>query len=314
MQPGLRRLERGAKHLTPNTAGSKHLREKLAVLSRHAARALVKAHDFDPAAALNALALQAQAEHPDLIAWDGECLTHRVWNVSAHQGRLHHGLHRPFELADDVSRCLQQLPAEWRMAGLLSLSFVEDFAIVRASDATVPWMAVALPSSWAPEDKVGRHFSQIHAPVADAERLRASGASLMQLVCNGQAWERFVWTVSPHPRLHAHPQHLDPRGWNLPPDHGPVIPHRAWWRTERQTFIPVSSHGLSVFTIGVHIQALDAAIATPAQAQQLHDAIASMSTAVLDYRGLTPVQPALLQWLKNRLEVCSQDAAPQGPP
>ncbi|MBX3638861.1 MAG: hypothetical protein KF683_26090, partial [Rubrivivax sp.] len=69
---------------------------------------------------------------------------------------------------------------------------------------------------------------------------------------------------------------------------------RAWWRTERQSFVPLPALGLAVFTIAVDVQPLAQALTTPARAQALHDAVASMSPAVLAYRGLQPVREALL--------------------
>ena len=56
MQPGLRRVEAGAMQLTPLTPGSRHQREKLAVLSAHASHALAVQPGFDATPALRALA------------------------------------------------------------------------------------------------------------------------------------------------------------------------------------------------------------------------------------------------------------------
>jgi dimethylamine monooxygenase subunit A len=39
---------------------------------------------------------------------------------------------------------------------------------------------------------------------------------------------------------------------------------------------------------------------SPQRAAALHDALASMSPAVLDYRSLGPVRDALLAWLQRR--------------
>src|SRR5690606_27086492 len=106
-----------------------------------------------------------------------------------------------------------------------------DLAIVDGRDATLPWLAVALPSHWAPETKVGRHFAEVHAPVADGELLRRAGDSLMRLVTGPERWERFVWNVTDQPRLHAHPDRCDDRRWQ----HTAVAD--AWFRSERQTFL-----------------------------------------------------------------------------
>ncbi|MFG5409629.1 heme-dependent oxidative N-demethylase subunit alpha family protein [Piscinibacter sakaiensis] len=95
--------------------------------------------------------------------------------------------------------CLAALAPAQRLAGLLSLAFVEDYAVLDARDTTLPWLAVCLPSHWAPEDKLGRPFAEVHAPVADNRLLVGAAGALARLVAGPQRWERFVWTLTPVP-------------------------------------------------------------------------------------------------------------------
>lgn len=294
MQPGLRRLAVGAAQLTPLAPGSRHQREKLAVLGAFPGLALQAVPGFDALPALHGLALHAATENPGHFAWDGQ--TAQAAGVSVRDGALTQQSAGPFGLGDELARCLRGLPPPWRLPGLLSLVFAEDFAIVDTQAATLPWLAVALPSHWAPQEKVGRHFSAVHAPVADNTLLLKAADALMRMVGGPARWERFVWNVSSHPRLHAHPLHVDPIRWPA----GCFDPDRAWWRSERQTFIPLPSLRQAVFTIAVQVQPLSQAINTPARAARLHDALASMSEAVLAYRSLGTVQAPLLQWLAER--------------
>ena len=294
MQPGLRRLAPGAVQLTPLSPGSVHQREKLAVLSAFPALALQAVPGFDAQPALASLSAHAAAEHPGHFAWDG--MTAHALGVTLTDGAVAQQVAGRFGLGDEVSRCLCGLPPAWRLPGLLSLAFAEDFAIVDTRHGTLPWLAVALPSHWAPEEKIGLHFSGVHAPVADNTLLLKAADALMRMVAGPDRWERFVWNVTPHPRLHAHPLHVDPVRWP-----GKVFDaDRAWWRSERQTFIPLPGLEQAIFTIGVQVQPLTQAVDTPARAGLLHDAVASMSPAVLAYRSLAQVQPALLQWLASR--------------
>ncbi len=105
---------------------------------------------------------------------------------------------------------------------------------------------MALPSHWAPEHKVGLHFAQVHAPVADNQVLLAAGDALARLVSAPARWERFVWTVTPRPTLNAHPAAAPAARWQAGDADG--VAAQAWWRTERQTFIPVPDAGAG----GVH--------------------------------------------------------------
>ena len=65
MQPGLRRLAPGAVHLTPLRPGSRHQREKLAVLSAFASQAMVCAAGFDARPGLHRVCEQAAQEQGD---------------------------------------------------------------------------------------------------------------------------------------------------------------------------------------------------------------------------------------------------------
>ena len=296
MQPGLRRLAEGSHQLHPNTRDSRHLQEKLQALGTPTPTALQCVSGYDPMPGLCALAAHAAQEQPESFGWDGERAAARLLGWSVCGGEL-----RP--IAGDaapifaVGTCLAQLPPEWRLAGLLSLAFAEDFALIDGRTARIPWLAVALPSHWAPEQKVGLHFAQVHAPVADNSVLLAAGEALARLVSAPTRWERYVWTVTPRPTLNAHPV-LPATAWQG--GHAEAVAAQAWWRTERQTFIPVPDASLAVFTILVDTQPLAQAIDRADKAQRLHDAIASMSPAVLQYRNLGTVREALLDWLARR--------------
>lgn len=298
MQPGLRRLAAGVQQFTPLTPGARHQREKLAVLSAYTSLALVQRSGFDPVPALHALAAHAAVEHPQALAWDGRRADARRLGVAVVGDVVHDTATGAFGLGDEVGRCLRGLPAGWRLAGLLCLAFAEDFAIVDGADATLPWIAACLPSHWAPQDKVGRHFAEVHAPVADNALLLRAGEHLMRLVCAPERWERFVWNVTDHPRLHAHPRRVPSPRWQHEP--GTIGLPRAWLRSERQTFIPLPERQQAVFTIGVDSVPLAQAIDTRDKAARLHDAVASMSAAVLAYRSLADVRAPLLAWLAAR--------------
>lgn len=314
MQPGLRRLPPGARQLTPTmpcAAGAqpgvdsllghagqrqRHLREKLAVLGAFAPQALLQVPGFDASPALATLAAQAASEHPAAFSIDGEC-----WTAHGLGWALTPDL-QPLCLAPgwpEVGPVLTALDPAWRRAALLSLAFAEDFAVIDATTGTLPWLAVALPSVWAPEEKIGRSFAEAHAPVADNRLITSAAPQLVKLVTGGERWERFVWTLTAHPRLHAHPDRVDPARWPAHLDDD-ALAARTWWRTERQTFIPVPGMAQAVFTIGVDVQPLARAMATPAMAGRVHDALASMSEAVVAYRSLGAARPALLRWLARR--------------
>jgi hypothetical protein len=298
MQPGLRRLAPGVPQLTPLAPGSRHQREKLAVLSAYAGEAFVREPGFDDAPALQALAGHAAREHPQAWQWDGRRACALQLGVAVERDRVQQLTEGAFGLGDELSRCLDGLPDGWRLAGLLSLAFAEDFAIVDGERASI---AACLPSHWAPADKVGRPFAEVHGPVADNALIVRAADHLTRMVCGPERWERFVWTVSRQPRLNAHPALADASPW--PADaFADATTARAWFRSERQTFIPLPTLRQAVFTIGIDSVPLAQAIDAPGRARRLHDAIASMSDAVLVYRNLHAVREPLLAWLAARTQ------------
>jgi len=293
MQPGLRRIAPGEAQLTPSRPNGRHLREKLAVLATTADEALLAVPGFDAAPALRAIANEAARETPPAFVFDGphDCAAPRLgWALRA--GRPE----GDGEAA--IGELLAALPAARRATALLCLAFEEDFAIIDGATATIPWLAVCLPSRWAPEEKVGRHFAEVHAPVADNALLIEASDRLAHLVTGSVRWERFVWTISAEPRLHQHPG----RGkvdWPEAVD-AEAIAALASLRHEHQTFIPLPDTRQAVFTIRVGSEPLDLALRSRDHAARLHDALASMSAGVLAYRGLAPVRDRLLEALRRR--------------
>ena len=293
MQPGLRRIAPGTLQLTPSHLGSRALREKLVVLTSHPEQALVADLTFDPAPALQALCAHAAREHPEAFG-----SAHGAWHARALGWSLH-GDELRGEGTTEIGTCLRALPTQWRLAGLLALAFEQDFAVLDAATGRIPWLAVCLPSHWAPEEKVGRLFAEVHAPVADNATLLAASEALARLVTGPERWERFVWTITANPRLHQHPQRSPRTTWSADatPD---VLAAQAFFRTEHQTFIPLPERRQAVFTIHVESRPLPEAVSDAEHARRLHDALATMSPAVLGYRGLTDAQPRLLAWLSQK--------------
>ncbi len=294
MQPGLRRVAPGAPQLTPARADSRHLREKMAVLASFPGQALQVVPGFDAGPVLAAAAAEAARGEPVAFAIDGRGEAHAPllrWEV------------RDGEPQGDgdpaIGALLAALAPSQRATALLCLAFEEDFAVLDGETSLVPWLAVCLPSRWAPADKLGRHFADIHAPVADSATLVAASESLARLVTGHERWERFVWTISADPKLNQHPA----QGRSLWPaevDAGGLVDLAAF-RSERQTFVPMEGSRRALFTIRIESVPLADAIDSPEAARRVHDALASMSEAVLAYRGLDDARDRLLAWLAARM-------------
>ena len=171
----------------------------------------------------------------------------------------------------------------------------------RQRRATIPWLAVCLPSRWAPEEKVGRRFAEVHAPVADnavliaGERRRwrasspatsagsaSSGRSAPTRACT--SIRRAVdagWPAADGRRRRARRRGLlSQRAPDLHPDAGAAAgglhdPRRERAARRRRRRAP------------------DARAGCTTRSRQ-------MSPAVLAYRGLDGVRDRLLDWLAAR--------------
>jgi len=205
-----------------------------------------------------------------------------------------------FDPAPAIAAILRRAQAEGISAEEpIELALAQDFAILDGASTTLPWLCVCVPSHWAPEEKLGLPFTAVHAPVADNQLLLAAARQLAQLVTGGGEWERSVWTITPSGRYDQHPQRHPRAPW--PQAQGEDFAKQLFLRAERQTFFPTGEgSGQAVFTIHVTLQPLAEAVATPAHARRLHEALASMSDAVLAYKGLAPAHERLLAWLKAR--------------
>lgn len=192
------------------------------------------------------------------------------------------------------------IPPAGASAAPVELAFEEDFAVLDGATGTLPWLCVCVPSHWAPEDKLGLDFAAVHAPVADNAALVAASRQLVSLVTAGDCWERFVWTISPSAWHDQHPRRHTRQPWPAPAD-ADDFAGRCWLRAERQTFFPVGrGTRQAVFAIHVMLQRLAEAVEAPGLPRRLHDSLASMSQAVLDYKNLGPAREPLLRWLQSR--------------
>ena len=334
MQPGLRKLAPGAAQFTPLDPRSPAFAAKLAVLGAEAGEALLVDPDFDDGPACRAIAAELAAQCPaDFSLEGGRLAVHRLGALldlgtgavdlrasraagdAAAPGAAHAVPPRDDATAaviPSVAELLDALPHDRRRQALLALAVHEDLAVIDGASTRLRWLAVCLPSHWSPVQKIGRTFAEVHAPVADNALLVSAATHLARMVTQPQRWERFVWSLTPHAGLDQHPRRHPKPAWPLAG--GPeAVGGAAWMRTERQTFVPLPDETQAVFTIHVGMDPLCEVARDPERARRLHDAVASMSDAVLDYRGLTAAREPLLRWLAERAQGDAGAPHPGGP-
>lgn len=183
----------------------------------------------------------------------------------------------------------------------------EDLAVtVVAEDGRdrLAALHVCSPSHWAPEEKIGRGFVAVHAPVPGMAGLFPAAASLVEATIRRGPWVRFVWGVAGDDRLNHHPD--PPRGVAAARWRGPVFRPRAcppgWFRVERQVLWGLPEVNASLFVIAPSVRPLDEL--TAAERAALTGALRSMSPEARAYKGLSEGMEPLLAWLSR------EDAGP----
>lgn len=190
-------------------------------------------------------------------------------------------------------------------ARALAEGLQEDFVILHDEDDAMRTrhLSVCFPSNWNPAEKLGLDFGAIHAPVADNALLQAGGRGIVDLAFRQARMLRHVWLLTPGGDLAQHPETRRARWDDVLAEAdagGGRLIDRVFFRVERQTTLPLPALQRGVFFIRILVAPLaDVLAVAPARAGELADALASMSEAVVAYRGMTAVRERLCAELRG---------------
>jgi hypothetical protein len=120
-------------------------------------------------------------------------------------------------------------------------------------------------------------FSELHQPVADGKRLRASANVITKLMCGDHCYHRYVWGLATSGMLSAHPRY---REKNVVPESITDI----WFRYEHQITVPIDPGLTSLFTVDV--QLIPYIELSEGQRERIVESINSMSASVIEYKGM----------------------------
>jgi len=174
----------------------------------------------------------------------------------------------------------------------------EDLCLMQASDASYRLIGATLcfPNRWQLEEKIGQPLDFIHAPVPGfAPALERPVAHFFAALKPDRILARVNWGIADDP-TRFQPIGRDADAAITPETVGSAL----YLRIEYQTLRRLPESRAVLFTIRTEITPLDRVIATPADAIGLAGAIRDMSPAMLRYKRLTAVAPALLAWLETR--------------
>ena len=173
----------------------------------------------------------------------------------------------------------------------------EDIAIVRRTPERGEWVAalhLCAPSHWRAEDKIGKPFVAVHAPIPHFEKIAAAAESLTDSLIQRGPFVRFAWSVTFDDRLNAHPEpppDLAPESWD---GESPL-----YLRVERQTLWGIPDANAYLFAIRVYRYNVRDVCKNDARRDALIAAVRSMSPDSLRYKGLTKDAERVLEYLEG---------------
>ena len=192
-------------------------------------------------------------------------------------------------------------------AHALAEGMQEDFVVLHDEPGDgfrARFLSVCFPSNWNPAEKLGLDFMAIHAPVADNALLLAGARGIVDMAFRQAPMLRHVWLLTPNGDLAQNPETRHTR-WedalaaaDAPGASGRLL-DQVFFRVERQTTLPLPALWRGVFFIRVMVARLvDVLAVAPGRAAELAEALASMSEAVVAYRGMTAVRGRLFAELE----------------
>lgn len=108
----------------------------------------------------------------------------------------------------------QPIPTYTDALDALACQIPEDLAVMRLEDGR-NWLAAAhvcLPSGWAPREKIGKDFNEVHDPVAGFESISKSSDKILRGVVEQGPFYRFGWGLAAGDALNLHPRRPESEG------------------------------------------------------------------------------------------------------
>lgn len=165
-----------------------------------------------------------------------------------------------------------------------------------------PLIAIHLcyPNHWSAEEKIGKDFAAVHAPVAAIDKINQRSQAIVNTIIARDPMVRFAWGLSTDTRLNHHPtipldiqvELWQGREFNL---HSP----RLYLRIERQTIWGLPEYEAALFTIRTYFRDCSAIKKDPILRPKLVAALDSMTADSLVYKGLAESKDSILRWLNN---------------
>ena len=203
-------------------------------------------------------------------------------------------LHNPSLLKIDYKKYISAFDA-------LCSNLQEDVAVVQL-DGNNDWLAaihLCSPNHWDPRTKIGRPFNEIHVPVPGIERTVKNYQVMLKMIVDKDPFTRFAWGIATDAQLNHHPE--------VPPGYEPEVwrgrrvadeNSEFFVRVERQNLVGLKEVNAFIFTIRTYFYKV--AELDSEEKKALAKAVSSMTSASLEYKGMTLLKDALMKILLKK--------------
>lgn len=178
----------------------------------------------------------------------------------------------------------------------LCVQVQEDLAVICRGDDGTNWLSaihLCYPNHWSAEEKIGRDFATVHAPVAGMEKINQRSQAIVERMITQKPMVRFAWGLSTDTQLNRHPKSpITGRSFNL------KYP-RLYLRIERQVIWGLPEFESALFTIRTYFRDCSVIKKEPVLRSKLRSALQSMQLESLTYKGLVENKNAILAWLDD---------------
>jgi hypothetical protein len=182
----------------------------------------------------------------------------------------------------------------------LACQIQEDFAVLKVTPEKLNYLSaihVCAPAHWAPDQKIGKDFFAIHAPIPGIQKVNSAAQHFSEAMVRKGPFVRFVWGFATDTQLNHHPDAPTGRKFSNPNN------SQFFLRVERQVTWGLPQVNAALFTIRVSFIKGEDIKNDSLRRGQLKSALEGMSPDILAYKGLTGSIEPLLEWLTNRANV-----------
>ena len=200
-----------------------------------------------------------------------------------------------FVFGDEATLPLQ--PLDW-----VGRQVQEDLLILDATAHLIGGQ-LCFPSGWSLEEKMNRHFLEIHAPLpALMNPMMQTAGKLMERIPVGKPIQRNNWGFRVTAQLDLSSRHSSWYRTRLQEVSSSLtnntIGDEVFIRIEHQTLTKLPLSGCVLFTIHTYNNALAREVKDPARAKALLTFLQDVPPDLLEYKLMTPFIQPLLSYLK----------------